>query len=227
MDTEIEIKLLVDAAHRQALCQLLDNHSNRVGRSSRVLANSYFDTPGQQLRQWQMGLRVRSRDGQHEQTIKTAGREVGGLHQRPEYNLPVSEPWPQLHAFDAGIWPADADLNTLQTALSPLFITTFERQLWVLEFDDDSAVEVAFDQGEISANGRTEAICEVEFELLRGSADHLFDLAAALARSARARPRNAARALGLQPDSSCVSAGMISNRSPTMRRALLVMRSTW
>lgn len=183
MDTEIEIKLLVDAAHHQALCQLLDNHSQLASRSCRSLANSYFDTPEQQLRQWQMGLRVRSRDGRHEQTIKTAGREIGGLHQRPEYNLPVVEPWPQLHAFDVSIWPADTDLNALQAALAPLFTTTFERQLWQLEFDDGSAVEVAFDQGEIQANGQLEAICEVEFELLRGSADHLFELATALARS--------------------------------------------
>lgn len=182
MSTEIEIKLQIAPRYQQALCQLLDEHRLLQSRSRCLLGNSYFDTPTQQLRQWQIGLRVRSCDGTHEQTIKTAGREVGGLHQRPEYNLPIADPWPQLDAFEGSIWPAGADLAALQAQLAPIFTTHFERQLWQLEFADGSAVEVAFDQGEIAANNHSDPICEVEFELLRGNAEHLFNLAAELAR---------------------------------------------
>lgn len=178
METEIEIKLLVAAEQQELLAAAFEARSDVRSHRRMVLANTYYDTPQQQLRQWQMGLRVRSRDGQHEQTIKTAGREVGGLHQRPEYNLPLAQPEPQLNAFPADIWPDDSDLAELQQQLQPLFTTHFQRRVWVIEYADGSAVEVALDAGEISAGGRSEAISEIEFELLSGSADYLFELAA-------------------------------------------------
>ncbi len=39
-----------------------------------------------------MGLRIRGDQGRYEMTLKIAGRVVGGLHQRPEYNIPLDKP---------------------------------------------------------------------------------------------------------------------------------------
>lgn len=181
MDTEIEIKLLVAADHQESLAAVLDGRNDIRSRRRLELANTYFDTPDLRLRQWQMGLRVRTRDGQHEQTIKTAGREVGGLHQRPEFNLPLTQPHPQLSEFPADLWPAATDLDELQQQLQPLFTTHFQRRVWVIEYGDGSAIEIALDAGEVVAADRCEAISEIEFELLSGSADHLFDLASEIA----------------------------------------------
>ena len=38
-----------------------------------------------------MGLRIRQEDQELTLTLKTNGKVVGGLHSRPEYNLPLTE----------------------------------------------------------------------------------------------------------------------------------------
>ncbi|HBF47976.1 MAG TPA: adenylate cyclase, partial [Shewanella frigidimarina] len=74
------------------------------------LTNGYFDTDDLQLRRWDMGLRVRGFDNQLEQTIKTAGRVVGGIHSRPEYNVNIDQKTPILSRFPKEIWPIGNDL---------------------------------------------------------------------------------------------------------------------
>lgn len=73
---------------------------------------------------------------------------VGGLHQRPEYNLPLEGEWPQLAAFPAEIWPQGSDLGALQNGLRPQFRTDFRRQAWRLRLAvDGSEVELASIKG--------------------------------------------------------------------------------
>lgn len=38
-------------------------------------------------------------------TLKIAGRVVGGLHQRPEYNIPLDKPELALERLPAEVWP--------------------------------------------------------------------------------------------------------------------------
>lgn len=176
MTTEVELKFLVDRDFSAELAQRLTVYTV-LATSDRQLANTYFDTEERALRGWQCGLRVRTQDGQHEQTIKCAGQSIGGLHQRPEYNLPLEGEWPVLTAFPSDIWPQGVDIGALQNGLRPQFRTDFRRQAWRLKLTDGSEVELAFDQGSIEAAGRQEPLCELELELISGQTESLFTLA--------------------------------------------------
>ncbi|MGI2218578.1 inorganic triphosphatase [Shewanella baltica] len=176
MNAEIELKLFFLPIYQESLINKLDSLDNAVPQGKRRLANGYFDTPDLQLRQWDMGLRVRGYDGHREQTIKTAGQVVGGIHSRPEYNVTIQADSPDLSLFPASIWPADADLAATQAQLTCIFHTDFYRRAWHVQIDN-SLVEVALDIGEITANGQQEALCELEFELLSGDTEALLKLA--------------------------------------------------
>ncbi|MDW2041854.1 inorganic triphosphatase, partial [Vibrio sp. 2130-1] len=129
-----------------------------------------------------IGLRIRRFDDVFVQTVKTAGRVVAGLHQRPEYNAEHTNNEPDLSLHPSDIWPSGKNVATLQSELVPLFSTNFTREQWLIGMPDGSQVEVAFDQGMVVAQGedgeeRQEPICEVELELKSGQTDALFTLA--------------------------------------------------
>ncbi|WP_413496465.1 inorganic triphosphatase [Shewanella baltica] len=176
MNAEIELKLFFLPIYQESLINKLDSLDNAVPQGKRRLANGYFDTPDLQLRQWDMGLRVRGYDAHREQTIKTAGQVVGGIHSRPEYNVTIQADSPDLSLFPASIWPVDADLAATQAQLTCIFHTDFYRRAWHVQIDN-SVVEVALDIGEITANGQQEALCELEFELISGDTEALLKLA--------------------------------------------------
>ena len=176
MNAEIELKLFFLPIYQESLINKLDSLDNAVPQGQRRLANGYFDTPDLQLRQWDMGLRVRGYDAHREQTIKTAGQVVGGIHSRPEYNVTIQSDSPDLSLFPTSIWPVDADLAATQAQLTCIFHTDFYRRAWHVQIDN-SVVEVALDIGEITANGQQEALCELEFELLSGDTEVLLKLA--------------------------------------------------
>lgn len=202
MDTEIELKYLVLGDNIPALItNLLTQQQLSFTRNSKVLKNRYFDTPDLQLRQADIGLRVRQNQrGEIEQTIKTSGTVMGGLHQRPEYNIAIDSMFPDLHLFDLSIWPEQLDVMDVQDQLTKLFDTDFTRIAWLITCEDDSVVELAFDQGEITTSSAKEDILEIEIELISGSTQSLFHLAKALMAELTMRPgilSKAARGYGL------------------------------
>ncbi|WP_037439387.1 inorganic triphosphatase, partial [Shewanella mangrovi] len=173
---EIELKLLLHPDHISALKNAINQLANLKHGEEKVLVNRYFDTSELALRQLDMGLRVRGCNGALEQTIKTAGQVVGGLHSRPEYNVDISTDEPNLILFPADIWPASTDIELLQQQLKCIFSTDFTRTTWLIQHDN-AQVEVAVDQGWVAANGKQEPICELEFELFSGNAATLLMLA--------------------------------------------------
>jgi triphosphatase len=104
MAQEIELKFIVEKdsvdALRQHLHTLTGEHHAPV-----QLLNIYYETPDNWLRRHDMGLRIRGASGRYEMTMKIAGRVVGGLHQRPEYNIDISTPELELDRFPAEVWP--------------------------------------------------------------------------------------------------------------------------
>ncbi|MEM6161551.1 inorganic triphosphatase [Erwinia sp. P6884] len=143
------------------------------------LTNIYFETAERQLRRWDMGLRIRGFGDSYEMTLKTAGQSVGGLHQRPEYNVPLEKPELALETLPADIWPAGTDPAALQQQLAPLFSTHFMREKWVVTYLN-SQIEVALDKGEVSAGEQSEILREIELELKSGERDDLLAFAAEL-----------------------------------------------
>lgn len=178
MTQEIELKFIVSPQATDALRDQLNALSNEQ-HEARSLVNTYYETPDSQLRQHDMGLRIRSKGHQYEMTMKTAGRITGGLHQRPEYNVPLSEPVLDLSLFPADMWPAGLDVAALQQQVAPLFSTNFTRQTWIVR-QGESRIELALDQGAVVAGSLEEPISELELELLEGEAGALFTLAGQL-----------------------------------------------
>lgn len=181
MTIEIELKFIATtdavAETRQKLTAFPHQHS-----SGKSLTNIYFETPDSQLRRWDMGLRIRGLGDRYEMTLKTAGQCVGSLQQRPEYNIPLTEPALDLTRLPPQVWPHDTDVEALQQQLSALFTTHFTRETWLVTYRQ-SEIEVACDQGEISAQQRSEPLCEVELELKSGERSDLLALAAEIGRA--------------------------------------------
>ncbi|TCL04713.1 triphosphatase [Sodalis ligni] len=167
MSEEIEIKFIV---HPGALSSLAERVSAGEGVHTppQRLINIYFETADLFLRHHGIGLRIRGNGDRYEMTAKTAGKVTGGLHQHPEYNIPLSGPELDLSLLPAEIWPAGTDIPNLQNQLKPLFRTDYQREKWVVAFGE-SEIEVAFDRGEVTAGELREPICELELELLRGN----------------------------------------------------------
>ncbi len=176
---EVELKLAAKGCAIEAVRQCISTLSHQYSEPTK-LTNIYFDTEKRQLRQWDMGLRIRGCDGRYEMTIKTAGQAIGGLHQRPEFNVDIDSPELNLAAFPTEILPEGTDVAQLQSELSILFSTNFTREKWLVTFED-SEIEVVLDQGEISAGAKDLPIQEFELELKKGFIADVLNLAKKIA----------------------------------------------
>ncbi|AKA38289.1 adenylate cyclase [Yersinia ruckeri] len=192
MTVEIELKFIATPAAIAALPDQIASWPHEHS-APQTLTNIYFETEDNRLREKDMGLRIRGCDDHFEMTIKAGGKVVGGLHQRPEYNVTIDKPILDLARFPAEIWPADWDIAALQAELKPLFQTNFMREKWVVTYKD-SLIELALDQGTINANDLSEALHEVELELKQGHQADLLALATELAQNGGLRQGSLSKA---------------------------------
>lgn len=177
MAMEAELKFLLIQSDVPALDRLWQQLAVRVQKHDSVqLLNAYYETDDLWFRRFDAGLRTRLKNGQFEQTIKLSGQQHGGLHLRPEYNLPCASVWPELSAFPAELWPEGTDLAELQARLKQLFRTDFVRQSWLLTLADGSIIEAVLDRGAVVSGEQSEAIAELELELQQGEVSALFEL---------------------------------------------------
>jgi inorganic triphosphatase YgiF len=171
---EIELKLMVPETTRAAVRRKL----NAYGRQVPVqIASVYFDTPDRRLALQHAALRIR-RFGQGSgaqwiQTLKTNDRS-GALSQRGEWETPVAGPRPRLADLDG--WPLQQLLGSQPGRLVPLFRTQFERIERSVQYRG-ARIEIALDEGRVTAGRRFEQIREIELELRAGSLSAVFDLA--------------------------------------------------
>lgn len=98
METEIELKFFVSPDFSTILRAKI-SETKVLQHSCRELGNTYFDTPDNWLRQHDIGLRIRRFDEVYVQTVKTAGRVVAGLHQRPEFDANITVMSPNLRCI--------------------------------------------------------------------------------------------------------------------------------
>ena len=170
MSNEIEIKLAVSDQAFNELQEHLKNFTCLVHKKQ-FLSNTYYDYPDHFLAKQKMGLRIRQEDQELTLTLKTNGEVVGGLHSRPEYNLPLTEKETPTNAQLRELYPFE---QLPSSTLQPIFSTDFNRTFWLVEFQQ-SKIEVAFDQGKIISGESEQSICEIEFELKSGNVQDLFD----------------------------------------------------
>ena len=193
MNHEIELKLRLNTSELPLLEKALDSNQF-ISEPTLKLLNRYFDTPAMDLSQGGAALRIRQQgtvnyssdtrgavnDTQIIQTLKTRGTSAGGLHQRMEWDWPISK--------------VELDLNLIQTsdaqqhlspalkydAIAPLFTTDFQRKVWMYR-QDETLIELVLDQGEVSTDAHRIDLLELELELKEGQPEVLFQLAQQLA----------------------------------------------
>ncbi|GAA4899949.1 CYTH domain-containing protein [Ferrimonas pelagia] len=206
---EIEIKLLLnDPKQISELAQCRwPGALSVITRSD--LGNCYFDTPDLALRRLDMGLRIRRSGEQREQTLKTRGRVVGGLHARPEYNVPIGSDHPDLSQFPETLW-TPGQCQGIQQQLFAQFQTDFMRESARLRWQG-SEVELALDKGQIHAGALSDPINELELELVQGDPAVLLDLteqlmtAQPLRLGLDSKAARGYRLAGLQPEAEIVT----------------------
>ena len=193
--TEIELKLLIDPAdiprlRRHPLLKALCPS----GPKTRKLTSIYFDTDDFVLKNQAIALRVRRSGRQWIQTVKGGGSVQAGLHQRDEWEAPIAHSTPDFTKItDPGLIRLFAR-EELRQRLHPVFVTEFNRTIWLLETEAGDQVEMALDQGEIRSDQSSAPICEVELELKVGSPAALYELALALQEAAPLCAENASKA---------------------------------
>ena len=181
MGSEIELKLSLPVEQQQAFAELalLKQYADDEPQVQSLL-NCYFDTPDQQLNRHKVALRIRRAGEQFIQTLKTRGTSQGGLHQRAEWEWPVSGEQLELDKLPPDVLDTSIVLDQLASA----FNTDFQRTSWQLNYPYKgqlARIELVLDQGQVIAAGKHDPISEIELELLDGPAAALFELAAKLA----------------------------------------------
>ena len=174
MENEIELKIMLEAQNIVPITQWLAMQKV-LDESEMALGNTYFDTPEQYFALNQMGFRVRSKNQHYEMTLKTKGEIVGGLHIRPEYNLPLENEKPDFKRLVSHFNLQIEGSDQIAKALIPTFSTDFIRHQWLIEINQ-SQIEVVLDQGEVKNPFGSEKICELEFELKIGTLADIFQL---------------------------------------------------
>lgn len=174
MENEIELKIMLDEQNIAPVSEWLVKQHILDERET-TLGNTYFDTPEQYFAQNQMGFRVRVKNHRYEMTLKTKGEIVGGLHIRPEYNLPLENEKPDFKRLVSHFNLQIEGSDQIAEALIPTFSTDFIRHQWLIEINQ-SQIEVVLDQGEVKNTFGSEKICELEFELKIGTLADIFQL---------------------------------------------------
>ena len=174
MENEIELKIMLEAQNIVPITQWLAMQ-RVLDESETALGNTYFDTPEQYFALNQMGFRVRVKNHRYEMTLKTKGKIVGGLHIRPEYNLPLENEKPDFKRLVSHFNLQIEGSDQIAEALTPTFSTDFIRYQWLIEINQ-SQIEVVLDQGEVKNPFGSEKICELEFELKIGTLADIFQL---------------------------------------------------
>lgn len=177
---EIEIKFRTDAA---GLALLLDSPLLKNARElqTETLKATYFDTPSHALRKKSIILRIRkSGDDEPVLGMKGPGAASDGPFHRKEVEVSSPGKKPDLALFDR---PTRKFLARAigEQPLAAIFNMEFTR-LSGLVTSGSSAVEIAVDQGHISAGKQRMPLAEVELELVSGRKSDLLDLAAGLAK---------------------------------------------
>lgn len=167
------------------------------------LVSTYFDTSDRRLRRKGLTLRVR-RDGErYTQTVKATGSSFPVDGGRQEWSVPIPGPEPDTALIeDSGL--VERVGLVLPSELEPLFTTDVRRRTRRYQsagpdrigapVSTSGRIEAALDQGVIAANGKSEPISEIEFELLEGSPLALYREAAKFHRATplRLEPRSKA-----------------------------------
>ncbi len=153
-----------------------------------LLQACYFDTRDQMLAKHGVVIRLRRENDVWVQTVKAS---TSNALERLEHNLTIENTsnvndfvMPDINLSQK--LPKDIkqllelilkiNLNAQAPALIPVYETDVQR----LKFNvmhSGSLIEIALDQGMVESNGKSAALCELEFELKEGKPEHVVAVA--------------------------------------------------
>ena len=178
MEQELKLRLLDPGAWEQMLAHPLLALQDTPAIPMHAI---YYDTADAALQRAGLAYRVRQEGERWVATLKGEGNAAGGLHQRPEWNVVVTDTRPCLAVFTES--PLQAALEPLrERPLLAILETQFQRHEKVISWEDGSRILLAADRGEIRANAVQEPILELELELVEGHPAAVLTLGAALCR---------------------------------------------
>jgi inorganic triphosphatase YgiF len=193
MPQEIELKLATDPATLASIMKHPAVAALASGESRRVkLVSRYYDTAQSELHATGIALRLRRDGTRWLQTVKGLDSAVAGLHQRSEFEWKLKRA--RLDFAKLATTPWQKTLSESAARLEPLFSTDVTRTSRLLSFPDGTRAMLCLDDGFIVAKGRRSAVCEIEIELVNGSAQRLRELAIALATDLPVRVAHASKA---------------------------------
>lgn len=178
MHEEIELKLQAPPA---ALRSIVGSGFVRAIGADRPgkqhLVSTYFDTPRHTLRKDGLALRIRKLSDGFEQSVKAPVAGVAGLQTYREWNSRVPRGAPVIAAVDDRNVRSRLTLGARHKRLIPLFKTDVERHSVPVRYGG-SVIELSLDIGRIeAAGGGSEAVSELELELLEGKPSAVLELA--------------------------------------------------
>lgn len=175
--SEIELKLSADPSSLKALRNSPALAQKARRGVTRRLESVYYDTPDHRLHERKLAFRVRKKGRKFIQTLKDEG---DGMLRRGEWEAPVKSLQPDLDVLPNPD-PRGRIGLVLPGELQPVFASRISRTTRLLNglADDGSPneIEIAFDDGVVESNGRSEPVAEVELELVQGSPEALYRLA--------------------------------------------------
>ncbi len=189
---ELELKLLIDPRDHARLRRAAALAAATPER--RTLETTYFDTPGCELAEAGLALRLRRDGARWIEGLKSGQLGAGGLHVREEWEHVRDDAGIDLARFAATPLAAVEDAATLHERLEPAFRVVMDRTTWLLAPAAGTRLEVALDVGAVETRGRREPISEVEIECLEGDPRAAFELAAGLLAELPLRPGAASKA---------------------------------
>ena len=185
MAEEVELKLALAEDHQARFLRhpLL---KQAIERHVENLDNIYYDTANLSLRRRGIALRLRRKGRDWLQTVKLAGSSAAGLSSRPEWEVPYTGQF-EFSALEQTALREWLQRPKLLARIVPICETRFRRITWKFK-TEPGAVLLTLDRGWIIANGRREAISEVELELAGATVHAIFEIASQLAQRAALTP---------------------------------------
>ena len=185
MAEEVELKLSLPESHQSRflrhplLKQATEHHAG-------TLDNIYYDTDTLSLRRRGISLRLRRKGRDWLQTVKLEGSSAAGLSSRPDWEVPYGGHF-DFSAIDATPLREWLRRPKLLARLVPVCETRFRRSTWKFSAAP-GIVLLTLDRGWIIADGRREAISEVELELAGAPVRAIFGLATQFAQGVALAP---------------------------------------
>jgi triphosphatase len=184
MTDPVELELQLKITNQNKFADLLADPVFRKSakRPKRVaFETTYFDTPTHRLQENGFAYRIRKSASGFTATVKNRGTDGGGLFARNEWNRPVDSEKPSVDVFsDLPMGKRLAEIVGVEDLL-PIFKTIINRTAVLYSLEEGSEIELSADVGQITCQGGTEDVCEIELELKKGPVRCIFQTAEKLA----------------------------------------------